>query len=250
MDLSESFVSLLTLTLLEIVLGIDNVIFITILADKLPPRQAARLRKIGLIGALAGRLGLLFAIQWVMTLTNPLFSVMALEFSGKSLILLGGGLFLLGKATHEIYEKLEAPPNAPSASAGAKTFGLLLGQILLLDVVFSLDSVITAVGMAQQLWVMVTAMILAVGVMLLSAGKVGAFVSRHPSMQILALSFLILIGVMLMAEGFGQHVGKGYIYFAMAFSLGIELLNMRFRKKHDPLKLHAKASSQTPEASA
>jgi len=229
----QTYLSLLTLTLMEIVLGIDNIVFISILAGKLPAQQQAAARSLGLTLALGMRLGLLFAISWVMGLTEPLFTAFGKAFSGRDLILLGGGLFLVAKATHEIYEKLEVPPEAstPDKPSGARMFGLIIVQILLLDIVFSLDSVITAVGMAQHLSVMVIAMVLAVGFMLIFAGKIGSFVNDHPSMKILALSFLLLIGVMLVAEGTGQHIGKGYIYFAMAFSLGVELLNMRFRKK-------------------
>jgi predicted tellurium resistance membrane protein TerC len=229
----QTYLSLFTLTLMEIVLGIDNIVFISILAGKLPKDRQAAARTLGLSLALGMRLGLLFAISWVMSLTEPLFSVYGKAFSGRDLILLGGGLFLVAKATHEIYEKLEVEPEAPPAdkASGARMFGLIIVQILLLDIVFSLDSVITAVGMAQHLSVMVIAMVLAVGFMLVFAGRIGSFVNDHPSMKILALSFLLLIGVMLIAEGTGKHVGKGYIYFAMAFSLGVELLNMRFRKK-------------------
>jgi predicted tellurium resistance membrane protein TerC len=229
----QTYLSLLTLTLMEIVLGIDNIVFISILAGKLPKERQAAARSLGLTLALGMRLGLLFAISWVMSLTEPLFSVYGKAFSGRDLILLGGGLFLVAKATHEIYEKLEVLPEAPSTdkASGARMFGLIILQILLLDIVFSLDSVITAVGMAQHLSVMVIAMVLAVGFMLVFAGRIGSFVNDHPSMKILALSFLLLIGVMLVAEGTGKHIGKGYIYFAMAFSLGVELLNMRFRKR-------------------
>jgi predicted tellurium resistance membrane protein TerC len=229
----QTWLSLLTLTLMEIVLGIDNIVFISILAGKLPKDRQAAARTLGLSLALGMRLGLLLAISWVMGLTEPLFSAFGKALSGRDLILLGGGLFLVAKATHEIYEKLEVEPDAVLAgkAGGARMFGLIILQILLLDIVFSLDSVITAVGMAQHLSVMVIAMVLAVGFMLVFAGRIGSFVNDHPSMKILALSFLLLIGVMLVAEGTGKHIGKGYIYFAMAFSLGVELLNMRFRKK-------------------
>jgi predicted tellurium resistance membrane protein TerC len=229
----QTYLSLLTLTLMEIVLGIDNIVFISILAGKLPSHQQAPARTLGLTLALGMRLGLLFAISWVMGLTEPLFAAFGKAFSGRDLILLGGGLFLVAKATHEIYEKLEVPPDQPNAGkpSGARMFSLIILQILLLDIVFSLDSVITAVGMAQHLSVMVIAMVLAVAFMLVFAGRIGNFVNDHPSMKILALSFLLLIGVMLIAEGTGKHIGKGYIYFAMAFSLGVELLNMRFRRK-------------------
>lgn len=236
---TDTYVSLLTLTAMEIVLGIDNVVFISILTSKLPPDKQPFARRLGLSLALGLRLALLFAIAWVMGLTEPLFSVFGKSFSGRDLILLGGGLFLVAKATHEIYDKLEVSHADATPASGARAFGLILLQILLLDVVFSLDSVITAVGMASHVFVMVIAMVIAVGVMLVFAGRIGDFVNRHPSMKILALSFLLLIGVMLVGEGMGQHIGKGYIYFAMAFSLGIELLNMRVRrKKPAPVVLH------------
>ena len=234
----DTYVSLLTLTAMEIVLGIDNIVFISILTGKLPPAQQPAARNLGLALALVFRLALLFAISWVMGLTAPLFSVLGKTFSGRDLILLGGGLFLVAKATHEMYEKLEVAHTEAKGALGARAFGLTLAQILLLDVVFSLDSVITAVGMARHVFVMVIAMVVAVGVMLVFAGRIGDFVNRHPSMKILALSFLLLIGVMLVAEGMGQHIGKGYIYFAMAFSLGVELLNMRLRRKTAPVFLH------------
>ena len=246
----DVYVSLLTLTAMEIVLGIDNVIFISILSGKLPPAQQPIARRLGLALALVLRLALLFAISWVMGLTAPLFDVLGKAFSGRDLILLCGGLFLVAKATHEIHDKLEVAHENRARGAGA-SFGLILVQILVLDVVFSLDSVITAVGMAQHLFVMVVAMVAAVGVMLVFAGRIGDFVDRHPSMKILALSFLLLIGVMLIADGMGQHIGKGYIYFAMAFSLAVELINMRMRKKADPVVLHHRfEDSGVPTADA
>lgn len=232
----EIYVSLLTLTAMEVVLGIDNVIFIAILAGKLPAAQQPMARRLGLGLALVMRLGLLFAISWVMGLTDPLFTIMSKVFSGRDLILLGGGLFLVAKATHEIHDKLEVA-HEERATGGTASFKLILVQILVLDIVFSLDSVITAVGMAQHVFVMVIAMVIAVVVMLVFAGRISEFVNRHPTMKILALSFLLLIGVMLIAEGMGQHIGKGYIYFAMAFSLGVELINMRVRKSA-PVTLH------------
>jgi len=234
----EVYVSLLTLTAMEIVLGIDNVVFISILSGKLPPSEQLRVRRIGLSLALILRLALLFAISWLMGLTAPLFSVFGNAFSGRDMILLGGGLFLIGKSTHEIYDKLEVAHEDTSRSSGNSVFWLILIQILALDIVFSFDSVITAVGMAQHVSVMVIAMIISVAVMLVFAGRIGDFVNRHPSMKILALSFLLLIGVMLMADGMGQHIGKGYIYFAMAFSLVVEIINMRMRKKLAPVALH------------
>jgi predicted tellurium resistance membrane protein TerC len=246
----QTYISLLTLTLMEIVLGIDNIIFISILTGKLPPEQQPAARNLGLSLALFFRLALLFALSWVMGLTAPLFSVFGEAFSGRELILLGGGLFLVAKATHEIHDKLEVAHAPRKQRGGAGAFGLILAQILALDIVFSLDSVITAVGMARHVFVMVTAMIIAVGVMLVFARAIGDFVNKHPSMKILALSFLLLIGVMLVAEGMGQHVGKGYIYFAMAFSLGVELLNMRLRKKSAPVVLHGKFEAETAQGAS
>ncbi len=234
----ESLISLITLTAMEIVLGIDNIVFLSILTAKLPASQQPLARKLGLSLALLLRLLLLFAISWVMGLTRPSFGLFGKAFSGRDLILLAGGVFLVGKSTHEIYDKLEVSHTEEGPRASAGSFGLILIQILAFDVIFSLDSVITAVGMARHIPVMVVAMVAAVGVMLAFAGAIGSFVNRHPSMKILALSFLLLIGVMLAAEGMGQHIGKGYIYFAMAFSLGVELLNIRFRKKQLPLTLH------------
>jgi predicted tellurium resistance membrane protein TerC len=241
---ADGLIALVTLTVLEVVLGVDNVIFISILAGKLPPAQQPIARRLGLALALVLRLALLFAISWVMGLTAPLFSVLGKAFSGRDLILLGGGLFLVAKATHEIYDKLEVAQEE-RRGGGAAAFGVIIVQILALDVVFSLDSVITAVGMAQHVFVMVIAMVIAVGVMLAFAGRISEFVNRHPSMKILALSYLLLIGVMLIADGMGQHIGKGYIYFAMAFSLGVELINMRMRKKVAPVVLHHRFEQQT-----
>lgn len=241
----DTYVSFLTLTLMEIVLGIDNVVFLVILTGKLPVVQQSTARRLGLSLALVFRLALLFAISWIMGLTAPMFEVLGKSFSGRDLILLGGGLFLVAKATHEIYDKLEAGHGERADARGGRTFGLILVQIVALDIVFSLDSVITAVGMARHVFVMVFAMVAAVGVMLAFASRIGDFVSRHPSMKILALSFLLLIGVMLVADGMGQHVGKGYIYFAMAFSLGIELLNMRMRKKAAPVVLHHRFEAES-----
>ncbi|MBI5507969.1 MAG: TerC family protein [Deltaproteobacteria bacterium] len=247
---TDTYVSLLTLTAMEIVLGIDNVVFISILTAKLPAAQQPLARRLGLSLALILRLGLLFAISWLMGLTAPLFAVFGRGFSGRDLILLGGGLFLVAKATHEIYDRLEAAHPAEPQPGGAGAFGLVLVQILALDVVFSLDSVITAVGMAQQIAVMVVAMVAAVGVMLLSAARISDFVNRHPSMKVLALSFLLLIGVMLVAESLGQHIAKGTIYFAMAFALGVELVNMRLRKKAAPVVLHHRFENDPPASGA
>jgi len=232
-------VSLLTLVALEVVLGIDNVIFIAILAGRLPKEEQAKARRLGIAMAVVSRILLLLSISWVMRLTEPLFTIGGWALSGKALILLGGGLFLIFKATWEIYDKLEAEHAPEGGGAARATFAWVLLQILLLDIVFSLDSVITAVGMAQEVAIMVIAMVIAMVVMLVSAGAVSGFVERHPSVKILALSFLLLIGVMLMAEGAGHHMPKGYIYFAMAFSLAVELLNMRYRRNR-PVTLRHK----------
>ena len=227
--LPETWISLATLSAMEVVLGIDNVVFLTILTGRLPPAQQPGARRLGLVLALGTRLGLLFAITWVMGLTAPLLVALGRPVSGRDLILLGGGLFLIGKATFEIHDKLETSGHAPAAT-GRGSYWLVILQVAVLDLIFSLDSVITAVGMAGQLPVMVAAMLVAVGVMMVFAGAVGQFVERHPTMKMLALSFLILIGVMLVAEGMGRHIDKGYVYFAMAFSLLVELLNLRLRK--------------------
>ncbi len=234
----ETWVSLLTLTALEIVLGIDNIIFITILAGKLPKEDRKKATRLGLGGALLSRLALLAAISWVTKLTAPLFSVMGYEVSGRDLVLISGGLFLMAKATFEIYDKVEAahPMMAEEKAArGGRKLASVVGQIMLLDLVFSLDSVITAVGMVQHIEIMVLAVIIAIIVMLVFAAPIGNFVEKHPSIKILALSFLVMIGLLLVAEGTGQHFNRGYVYFAMAFSLGIELLNMRYRARQERL---------------
>jgi predicted tellurium resistance membrane protein TerC len=233
----QAWISLLTLTGLEIVLGIDNVIFISILAGKLPHDQQAKARQMGLALALITRIALLASIAWIAKLTTPLFSLLGHGVSGRDLILIIGGLFLIVKSTMEIHEKLEGEEGHASAKVAA-SFAQVIVQIMLLDVVFSLDSVITAVGMAQHLAVMITAVILAMGVMLLAAGSISDFVNKHPTLKILALSFLLLIGTTLIAEGVGFHIPKGYIYFAMAFSFGVEILNLKLRKKTEPVTLH------------
>ena len=233
----EGLIALATLTAMEIVLGIDNVVFIAILVSRLPHQQQGLARRLGLILALGMRVGLLFAITWIMGLTRPLFEVAGFSLSGRGLILLAGGLFLIFKATWEIYDKLEVV-HVEEVSSRRGAFVSTIVQIILLDIVFSLDSVITAVGMANRLSTMIAAMVLAMLVMLWAAGPVSVFVERRPSVKILALAFLLLIGVMLMAEGMGSHVDKGYIYFAMAFSLFVEMLNLRYRKKRRPVSLH------------
>jgi predicted tellurium resistance membrane protein TerC len=234
---ADNLIALATLSLLEIVLGIDNIVFLSILSAKLRPEERAKGRRVGLALALLMRIGLLLSLSWVMRLVDPLFGLLGHTFSGKDLILLGGGLFLIGKATFEIHERLEGPEEGPSLGTPAASFRSVIVQIMLLDIVFSLDSVITAVGMAQHVWVMITAVVLAVAAMMLFASAVSEFVERHPTIKILALSFLILIGVMLVVEGMGSHVEKGYIYFAMAFSLLVELLNMRMRRGRKPVQL-------------
>lgn len=223
----EALISLVTLSVLEIVLGIDNIVFIAILVERLPPRDRPRIRRIGLALALVMRLVLLFTITWVMRLTVPLFAVFGKGFSGRDLILLAGGLFLLAKASYEIYDKLEVSHPEGRAAGGVSPAVWVLVQIVLLDIVFSLDSVITAIGMANHLTVMVIAVMLAVVVMLVFANRISSFIEQHPTLKMLALSFLLLIGVMLVAEGIGTHFNKGYIYFAMTFSLLVECLNIR-----------------------
>jgi predicted tellurium resistance membrane protein TerC len=232
----QTWIALATLTSLEIILGVDNVIFISILASKLPAAQQPRARRLGLFLAMFMRIALLFSIAWLIRLTAPLFGVFGHEFSGRDLILLGGGLFLLAKATYEIHDKLEGDEGHGSVRVAA-SFAAVIIQVMLLDIVFSLDSVITAVGMANDLAVMVTAVVLAVAVMMVSATAVAGFVDRHPTVKILALSFLLLIGVSLMADGLGQHISKGYIYFAMAFSVFVEAINLRVRSRTKPVEL-------------
>ena len=226
----ESWVALLTLTVLEIVLGIDNIIFIAILVGKLPAAQQPRARRLGLFLAMFLRIGLLASISWMVKLTAPLFTVLGQELSGRDLILLAGGLFLIFKATREMHERLEGGEEGEVSARAARSFASVIVQILLLDIVFSLDSVITAVGMANHLGVMIAAVVLAVGVMMFAAAPIGDFVARHPTIKVLALAFLLLIGVSLLGEAFGRHIPKGYIYFAMAFSVFVEMINLRTRK--------------------
>jgi predicted tellurium resistance membrane protein TerC len=242
----QAWVGFGTLTVLEIVLGIDNIIFISILASKLPPEQQGKARYIGLGLAMLMRIALLFSLSWIVRLTAPLFAVLGQEISGRDLVLLIGGLFLIGKATREIHERLEGEEGEASARVAPSLRGVLI-QIMLLDIVFSLDSVITAVGMVDQLGVMVAAVVTAVAFMMLFARPVSEFVERHPTVKILALSFLILIGVSLVAEAFDQHIRKGYIYFAMAFSVVVEMLNLRVRKKKaEPVHLRQPYTEGAP----
>ncbi len=237
---NQMIISLVTLTAMEIVLGIDNIIFIAILVARLPVESQSKIRNLGIGLALIVRILLLFSISWIMTLKEPLFAIFDQSFSGRDLILLGGGLFLIAKSTFEIHHKVEGDPEyaLPDDAKSKKKVSpsAMLAQILVLDIVFSLDSVITAVGMVSQVSIMVVAMIASMIVMLVSAGKISDFVENHPTIKILALSFLLLIGVMLVAEGMGQHVSKGYIYFAMAFSLTVEVLNIRYRSKNISVK--------------
>jgi predicted tellurium resistance membrane protein TerC len=233
---SEGLLALVTLTFLEIVLGVDNVIFISILSGKLPTHDQPRARRVGLLGAMLMRVALLFSIAWVVRLTAPLVSVAGRDISGRDLILIGGGLFLLGKATLELHERLEGEAHQQAVRA-APSFGAVIGQIMVLDIVFSLDSVITAVGMADNVAIMVAAVVLSVAIMMVSAGPVSEFVGRHPTIKVLALSFLLLIGLSLVADGLGLHIPKGYIYFAMGFSVFVEMINLRVRRHVAPVKL-------------
>jgi predicted tellurium resistance membrane protein TerC len=243
----QIWIALATLTFLEIVLGVDNIIFISILSGKLPPEQQPRARRLGLLGALVTRVLLLMSLAWVIRLTAPLFTVLGQAISGRDLILIVGGLFLIGKSTHEIHDKLEGEEGHASGRVAA-SFTSVIIQIMLLDIVFSLDSVITAVGMVDELWVMVAAVIIAVAIMLLSAESISAFVHRHPTVKMLALSFLLLIGLSLMAEGFDHHIPKGYIYFAMGFSVFVEAINLKMKKKAQPVHLHEPYVAEAPKA--
>jgi predicted tellurium resistance membrane protein TerC len=234
----QAWLALVTLTALEIVLGIDNIIFISILTSKLPEQQRPRAQRIGLAMAMITRLLLLFSLTWIMRLTEPFFSILGHGVSGRDIILIVGGLFLLAKSTMEIHDKLEGEEQHTSGAIGSASFKGIIIQIMFLDIIFSLDSVITAVGMASQLAVMATAVVLSVGVMLFFAGAVSRFVDRHPTIKVLALSFLLLIGVSLVADGLSFHIPKGYIYFAMAFSVLVEMINLKVRKNTaQPVKL-------------
>jgi predicted tellurium resistance membrane protein TerC len=237
----NAWIGLLTLTLLEIVLGIDNIIFISILAGKLPEGQRARARRLGLLGAFFSRLLLLMSIAWVVKLTTPLFTVLGVGVSGRGLILILGGLFLIAKATHEIHDKLEGEEESDGTTRAARSLAAVIAQIMVIDIIFSLDSVITAVGMVDQVSIMVAANVIALAIMLVASGPISNFVDRHPTVKMLALSFLVLIGTNLVAEGIGQHIPKGYTYFAMAFSVLVEMLNIRVRAKalKGPIRLRA-----------
>jgi len=232
----QVWIALATLTVLEIVLGIDNIIFISILSGKLPDGQQPRARRLGLMAAMVMRVLLLMSLAWIIQLTEPWFTVVGQEISGRDLILILGGLFLLGKSTYEIHDKLEGEEGHASKKVPT-SFTSVIVQIMLLDLVFSLDSVITAVGMADDLWVMITAVVIAVAIMMISADSISNFVHQHPTVKMLALSFLLLIGVSLLAEGFDQHISKGYIYFAMGFSVFVEMINLRLRKVSEPVQL-------------
>jgi predicted tellurium resistance membrane protein TerC len=227
----HAWLALATLAALEIVLGVDNIIFISILVGRLPEHQRARARTLGLAFAMLTRIGLLLSLAWIMTLTAPLFTVAGKEISGRDLILIGGGLFLLWKSVHEIHDSLEGEEAAGGMAPAVSTFGAIIVQIGILDIVFSLDSVITAVGMVDEVSIMIVAIVSAVAVMMFAAGPIGNFVDRHPTIKMLALSFLILVGLALIGEGWDLHIPKGYIYFAMAFSVAVEMLNIRMRAK-------------------
>jgi len=246
----EVWIAFATLTLLELVLGIDNVIFISILADKLPAAQRERARRVGLFMAMFMRLGLLLLLAWIVGLVTPLFTILDQEISGRDLILIGGGLFLVWKSTTEIHGSLEGEEGHTSSAVKA-TFGAVILQIMIIDLVFSLDSIITAVGMVDDVRVMMAAVIASVALMMVFAGPIGRFVSDHPTIKMLALSFLVVVGVVLIAEGFDHHVPKGYVYFAMAFSLGVELLNIRMRRRaRNQVKLHSPYSQEAGASSS
>jgi predicted tellurium resistance membrane protein TerC len=234
---TDGLIALVTLTFLEIVLGVDNVIFISILSGKLPEDQQSKARRVGLIAAMGMRILLLLSLAWIIRLTEPIFTLFETGISGRDLILISGGLFLLAKATLEIHERLEGEEGHGSARV-APSFAAVIAQIMVLDIVFSLDSVITAVGMADSLAIMVAAVVISVGIMMYSAEPISAFVNRHPTVKVLALSFLILIGFSLVGEGLDLHIPKGYVYFAMGFSVFVEAINLRVRKTVSPVKLH------------
>ncbi len=242
--------ALLTLTALEIVLGVDNIVFISILSDRLPAAQRARARTVGLLLAMFMRIAMLFSIGWIFGLTQTLFTVANHPFTGKDLILIGGGLFLLYKATTEIHAKLEGVEHQREGGTGTVTFNSVIIQIVLLDIVFSIDSVITAIGLTEIIPIAVTAVVIAVGVMLVAAKPLSDYVSKHPTIKILALSFLLLIGMTLVAEGLGQHIPKGYIYFAMAFSVFVEMVNLRVRSRSEPVQLHQQLYNEDVAAGA
>jgi predicted tellurium resistance membrane protein TerC len=233
----DGLLALVTLTFLEIILGVDNIVFISILSSKLPKNDQLKARRTGLMAAMVMRIGLLMSIAWIVRLTAPLFTVFGQEISGRDMILIGGGLFLLGKATLEIHERLEGE-EAHGTARVAPSFRAVIFQIMMLDIVFSLDSVITAVGMADDISVMVAAVVLSVGIMMFSAEPISGFVNNHPTVKVLALSFLLLIGMSLVGDGLGMHIPKGYIYFAMGFSIFVEMINLRVRKGGPPVKLH------------
>jgi len=242
---SDGILALVTLTFLEVILGVDNVIFISILSTKLPAAMQMKARRVGLLAAMVMRIVLLMSIAWITRLTSPLFTVFSQDISGRDLIMIGGGLFLLGKATVEIHDRLEGE-EGHGATRVAPSFAAVIVQIMLLDIVFSLDSVITAVGMAEDLSIMITAVVLAVGIMMFSAEPISMFVNRHPTVKVLALSFLLLIGVSLMGDGLGMHIPKGYIYFAMGFSVFVEMINLRVRGVTEPpVKLHQRYVKET-----
>jgi predicted tellurium resistance membrane protein TerC len=234
---ADGLIALVTLTFLEVVLGVDNVIFISILVGKLPKHQQQRGRTLGLGAAMGMRILLLLSLTWIMRLTQPLFHAFGHGFSGRDLILVGGGLFLIWKSTVEIHDKLEGEEGHGGARV-APSFAAVIGQIMVLDIIFSLDSVITAVGMANDLSIMITAVVIAVAIMMFSAKTIGDFVMRHPTVKVLALSFLLMIGLTLIADGAGFHIPKGYVYFAMGFSIFVETINLRIRPAHTPVRLH------------
>jgi len=244
----HAWFALATLAALEIVLGVDNIIFISILVGRLPEHQRARARTLGLAFAMLTRIGLLLSLAWIMTLTAPLFALAGKEISGRDLILISGGLFLLWKSVHEIHDALEGEEEAGGATPVVATFGAIIAQIAILDIVFSLDSVITAVGMVDEVSIMIIAIVAAVAVMMFAAGPIGNFVDRHPTIKMLALSFLILVGLALIGEGWDLHIPKGYIYFAMAFSVAVEMLNIRMRaaKRSEPLSLRRRMRQKRP----